>query len=77
MIIFAGVIVVLFILARRGIIDIKPQERMTEIRRRVTQRVRGTGENGPQTPSTSRSHASYRVSVPFNLKCMCWLTTNS
>jgi len=60
------VVVVLFFLARRGIIDIRPRERMSEIRRRVTQRVRKSHYH--ENASGSHTNITYDVRIGFEQK---------
>ncbi|XP_052796107.1 uncharacterized protein LOC128228685 isoform X2 [Mya arenaria] len=53
------VIVVLFFLTRRGIIDVQPQRKMGEIRRAVTKRVRQSRMFAPETQGQSHENKAY------------------
>ncbi|WAQ93654.1 hypothetical protein MAR_006125 [Mya arenaria] len=55
----ALVVLVLFVLTRRGIINVQPQRRMGEIRRAVTKRVRQSRMFAPETQGHSHENKVY------------------
>ncbi|XP_052806968.1 uncharacterized protein LOC128236139 [Mya arenaria] len=57
----ALVVIVLFFLTRRGIIDVQPQRRMGEIRRAVTKRLRQSRMFAPETTRLSYENKTYDV----------------